>query len=703
MGNTRLKQVEVDSTDLTSFLIKGTIKEDFGNPIYEATLEFARSVSSLVTFREGQTVEIWTGYTTSQDLKRFQGELISHNPEAGKIIVKASNDLYQTVRRTINAKIYDKSVVGDPINPDGKLSDAFTDIISTYTSLTADSSSVTDSGTAITLTKFICDHTDPKERLDKLAEALNWHYYYKASDDKVYFEPKQTTVNSNTLTVGSNVVNVPKWKYDKSDLINDLRLDGVFQQNDKEDLFTGDASETEFTLSSTPVGDVAIYVNNAKNYSTASPTQNELQTLGVENATAGSFDYTVDKSTKIVTFESGSVPGAGTNNILARYSAVEAVPVHLRNDVSYADPPSGYGPHERTMQLTDVITVDDAEARVQEVIDRFKDPFQSAVLNVKNTNGVEFEVGEQIRVVDTTNQPNVDGDFVIFGIERNLIGGFDVVKVGDREFDPPEYFINVSERIHRLERELISDDVVLTELELVTFPVTVEPDGLTVTAQYLNDSFILDNSVNGVLYDADETSIVDDFEDATDWSEGSGSETLTIANNSTAGQFWIGSQGVKASWVASSGTAIIENTDAQGDLSSVTGVASGTPSQGTGGVWAYTADASDITSVTLRIGSSSSDYKEYLGQTYAQKVAGTEGSFALVDSVRVYILFDLDSPDATSGTVDWTAIDFVQLRVGIAAAGDVTFDYLTVSKNNTIALNGLGERYTTYTEEINSY
>ena len=714
MPNRRLTRVDISGvtvfeatqTSVSGSLLKWQIKENFGNPVYTANLEFNRNVNSTVPLKEGQTVDIWMGYTNSTDEKRFSGELISFEPEAGKIIVKAFNKLNSLVRNTINAKIYDRNVVGDPAYSSGKISEVFKDLVNTYGGLTADDTSVVDSGTTLTINQFVCDQTDPKERIDKLAEALGWVYYYNAVDDLVYFRPKDFSANSNVLTVGDNVVNVPEWKYDKADLINDLRLDGVFQNKILEDKFTGNGSTATFTLSSTPVGDIAVYVNALKNYASGAPVQNELQVLGVTNSTSGSFAYTVDKGKRSITFESSFIPAApdptaGANNVLASYSASLAVPVHITDDVSVGV----YGTHARTMQLTDVLTVQDAELRVQEVLNKFKDPDQSADLEVRQISGASFSVGESVRVVDNYNRPVVDDRLTVYGITLNYPKAFDVLRVGDREFDPPEYFINMSERIHRLERELISEGTILTEIKQITFPLSVSPDQLVVREEYINDTFILDHAINSVLWDGTQTSLVDDFEVSANWVEGSGSVSLTIADNAVVGEYWVGTQGVKATWVATSGTGVMENTDSQGDLRHVVGVTSGTPTKGTGGVWVYAPEGADISELRLRIGSSSVAYREYIGQTYKQ-ISGYEGSFSIENTTRTLVLFDLDNPDASAGTPDWTAIDFVQLRFVIASAGNMTFDYLTVSASNSISATGLMEntgRETLKVETTHSY
>ena len=674
-------------------LIKWVLKKDYGNPISLAKLEFSKKLNDVVKVATSQELIISGGFASNTDDTLFKGYVQTYEPEAGKLIIKGVDKLYDAVRNTVNAKIYDSSVVGNAIYPDGKVSDAFKDIVTTHAGLNADSSTIQDTGSVITLSKFICDHTDPKERLDRLAEAMNWVYFYNSSTDKVYFQPKGFTTNSNSLTVGSNIVKVPKWKIDKDDLINDLRVDGAFQQQELSDLFTGDGTETAFSLSATPVGDIAVY-SSAENYATTSPIQGDLQVLGVSGSST-TFDYAVDKSTKKITFDGGSIPSANTNNVLAKYVGVVAVPVHYDSPTSKEK----YKFHGRTIQLTDVISVADAENRTINVVDRFSEPFKSTKLSVPTVSGVSYSIGESVFVDDSVNNPAISGTFTIWGTETDYPSSTDVIKIGDRDFESPEFYINQSERLHRLERELISEGTVLTELFRTEYSLEVKPSQLVITQEFINDSFILDHAVNSIMYDSDETIILNDFEDATDWKEDTGSISLTETIDNNTNHFWIGSQGLNYQWTDTSGTAIIFNSGAVGDVTGVTGAG---VTKGTMGVWVYVSGANYISGVSARIGTNSSNYAEYIGQTYAQRQS-LDSFFNVPINRRTLVLFDASSADAVLGIPNPFNINFIQFRISVSGASSVTFDYNTISTSNDLSLNGLGERFTTKLEETTNY
>lgn len=696
MSSVKLTQVKINNVDVSSYLYSWEVTEAFGNSIYSVIISLAPDVLDVVTLNNSQSVELWEGYTTATDTKIFSGYLETYSPEMGKIVVTAFNKMYAAVRTMLTAVTYDSSVIGNPIYPSGKYSDAFYDLVTTYAGLAAtNGTTITDTGTAHVIMKLLCYNTSVKERIDAIAQALNQIYFYKASDDKVYLQPKQTTTNSLVLEVGTNVVNIPKWKYDKTDLINDLRIDGAYQDSIITETFSGNGSNQSFTLTYTPSGDVALYYSAAVNFQTTAHSESQRKTLGVTSSTTGSYDFTVDKSTKIVSTVGGNSGGftaaAGTNNVLVVYGASIPVPVHFRDDASVAS----YLLHQRNITLSDVITVADAESRAQQVIDKFKTPFQSTTLQVVHDSGNSYQVGDAIRVVDDVNTTTVDKYFTIFSITRRWPGGYDELMVGDREFDPPEFFINLSERLRALEQEIYNTNGVLAEIRTTTMDLTFEPDSLVIDQKYINDSFVLSHTDNGVLYDSASATQIEGFESTTGFAAGSGGVALTITNDSTSGHYWVGSQGVNAAWVATGGTGVLQKTISSTDLSGEVGVSSGTPSRGTFGFWVYTATPASVTEIRLRIGSSSSDYKEYIGKQYAYKVAADTGAFGVDNAQLTLVLFDANVVDATAGAINWTAITHFQTRWTIASAANMTFDYSTASKGDVISLNGLGDRMTT--------
>jgi len=146
----RLTKVEINGVDVTSLLLEWTITESYGDTLSDAQLTFPQVITSLVTLSNTATVEVWTGYTTSTDLKIFDGFVETYKPDGFKTIIYSRDKLADTVRREIT-QVYDKTVPGDASYPDGKVSKIALDIITTQCGLNADSTTVQDSGDGITL------------------------------------------------------------------------------------------------------------------------------------------------------------------------------------------------------------------------------------------------------------------------------------------------------------------------------------------------------------------------------------------------------------------------------------------------------------------------------------------------------------------------------------------------------------------------
>lgn len=699
MANARLMKVELDNIDVSAYVRSWKIKRDFGNSVDSMELEFVKSIEDVVTVSEnGQTLEAWFGTVTATDKKYFNGYIEKFRTGTGTYECTAYSVAHSAVREMIGYQLYDPTVSGNPVEPDGKYSDAFIDIVTTYAGLSADSSTVDDTGTdpAKVIKKLVCFETDPKERMDKIAEAFQKIWYYRADTDKVYLRSPNSNVNTTILEVGVNVQGIPEWEYTKDYLINDLRIRGVYQERSIDETFSGTGSTQEFTLTYPPLGEAQLWYSAAKNYSTtSSPLANEQKVLGVDQSTSTSYDFTVDKAKKKISTVGGNGGGftaaAGTNNILVRYTALVEIPVRIVDDISV----TANRRYARRMTLKDTLTVQDVIARTTQIVEKFKNPFKSSSLKVPWADGQTFELGDSIKVIHSTAPKPIDEFLTIWGITYQWPDGHDIIKVGDREFQEAEYFLNTNERLAALESEVFDENAIYTEVRSGTAEIQLEPGTFTVDFVMANDSFILGLDDNCKLYGSAEAFLMDGFEVLGNWSQGPSSITVNLTNDSTAGHFWVGTQGINVSWTGTGFTGV-QNVNAMPSFTTVTGVATGNPSRGTIGVWVYTTTPSSIADFALFIGNDVSNYRIYSGQQYSWKVLGLESSFALQNGVRTLVLFDLDGSSINVGTVDWAAIDSVLLAWTSTAAGNLTLDYLTASRSNIISMNGLGDRRTTF-------
>ena len=207
-------------------------------------------------------------------------------------------------------------------------------------------------------------------------------------------------------------------------------------------------------------------------------------------------------------------------------------------------------------------------------------------------------------------------------------------------------------------------------------------EGLTATLNYIEDSFIagspLDNSVAG------RGQILDDFEGGVAAWVGAGTHP---ASDGTLHR--VGALSMKLP--PGSASFSVATTQSYGDLSAYTLVASGSPASGTVGLWVYLTSATDLTAITMRLGSDSSNYTQVTG-------IRTFGGFYTAPGWN-YFVFPL-STGATTGNPNWTAVAYQQFAFTGVSGDTIWVDYDTIGKGNNIALNGAGYRPFAYSVTV---
>ncbi len=627
-----------------------------------------KSITTLVTPIVGQTVEIFEGFTTSTDTKRFSGFISKIDKTVAGLKLEIKDKLWEAVRKEVT-KEYDSSTGVEA----GKISEIFKDLINSFTTLTANNTSVQDSGTTLIITKFRCNHVDVFERLQALANALNWQFYYKASSDLVFFEPKGFTKNVNVITIGASgdVRKPPKWKRNLETVINNIELHGANILVSKRENFLGDNSTLSFPLIHNPQ-DVKVLVDSDEKQG------------GITDETS-SFDYTVDPVLPGIVFASSSTPGSSAL-IQIDYHYFVPAPVIVDDQDSI----DTYGETKVTFIISDITNVADAEQRAFNLLEIMKNPAITTEFEVKPTlvDSYALDRGQEIRVDDNLNDEDelVIVKKIVFKWPEPQVKLF----VGDRGTELQDFDFNAASRVKRLEEEVFKNPDDLLHAKALGYEYTQLLESLTIEASEINDSFILNHPQNGFLFENSEMTQLDGFEDTTLWTEGTG-ETMVITSDTDLTHFWIGTQGSKFTWSNSSGTGIAQNTNSKGNISAITGVAQGSPTKGTAGVWFFSTTSTSVNQLFLRIGSSGSDFTQVIGTLRAT-------FSSLSNNKRFYYVFDLSAGN-TTGTPDWTNVDFIELRWGIVASGNITFDFLTASESSKIGANWLNERFTLISTE----
>lgn len=432
-----LTEIHINGTSVRSYLKHWNTELTFGESIGDINIKLVKSVYNALDLENGQVVEIWRGLTTATDKKVFYG-YIEKIKKGSPIIEVYAKDRFSLAKRGEKTYSYDEAIDDEA----GVGSLIWTDLMSPY----AFATSVVSTGTDNTLSKFICNHADPYERGLELCKDYDYQQFYKADTDTAYFQPKGYTNSAIILRVGTNIVGIPKWSYNFTQCQNYVTVIGGEQHVETTVNFVGDASTTEFALSNTPLS-VKVYVDSV------------LQVGGAEDATEGTYDYTVDKEYKIIKFV--TAPN-GDTDIEIRYMYPLTIAATGKDSASISKYCEGDDDkaYKKTYFKTEIVTAWDAQQFVDRMIKKFGTPFVDTTLPVtSDTNTLTLAPGQTIRVVDNVN--NEDRFVLITKIKMSWPHKFDEVEVGDKVWRTADWQFNVLDRLRRIEEEMGKNQEVL--------------------------------------------------------------------------------------------------------------------------------------------------------------------------------------------------------------------------------------------------
>ncbi len=454
-----------------------TVKDDDGAPdpnlllswgypqkndseISEITLILKKTVFDTVSVIIGQPVDVWEGFSTSTDKKRFGGFVSNIRLINGTYEITCKDKMWDLIRKLAN-------VVYISTGPQaGQVSAIAQDLIETFGGMTA---SVVATGTSAgqILSEFRCDQAPIYGRLKNLAQAVKYQLYYKASADTVNFETRGNVNNGVILTTGTEIINVPEWEDDDAMMVNDLRIDGAVLETDLR-FPTSGTGKIETTANFENGGITLPFTpESAKLTIDAVDPPTTIREGGGTDSSTTNFFF-IDKENKQIK------PSVGTtfdtdDFAFVDYTWLAPHPIHQVREESITT----HGTYQKEMVINDIISIADAESRTSEILDRFSDPFKIGKFLVKDDNSVSIEVGETVRIVDTVSNPQIDQDFVITKIVKRYPGDFQEVTVGDESIRLADWQFNVEDRLKRLEERNLSNQDLLTELRdfiLTTLP-----------------------------------------------------------------------------------------------------------------------------------------------------------------------------------------------------------------------------------------
>lgn len=483
-----------------NLLINYEFDKDVENEVGEIAITCPQTVNDLISLSVGKTVIISRGETTSTDEIIFEGSVSNIKPRAGIVEITARSKMWDLVRKNVN-KVYDAATDLTA----GVNSAIVEDLIETYGNLDC-TVVATGSGEGQTINQFKCINTDIFERVQALKKAANYQLREEFDPTHViHYEPRGYTDSGKTITVGTEIIGIPEWDYDTSQMINNLRVDGAtilteLRLPDDTSLVgqigtTSGFATTGITLPNTP--------EIVKLYLDASNPPTTLLLGGGFDGTTNN-DYYVDKENKKV------VPVSSFTN--AHYAIVEytwaaPAPIRMRNQTSI----DANGEFEKQLTFSDISSIADAESRAIEILARFSQPFLIGKLLIKNTEALGLKVGDLVTVVDNRSKPNVNREMVITHQKIKYPGDIQEITVGDSPLKLQNWNAQTEDRIKRLEEELIRNQDLVVELiqvnnqEIANNVKTHHPRYRTVSTQAYTtgDNTMIWNNVDHGIWNTD--------------------------------------------------------------------------------------------------------------------------------------------------------------------------------------------------------
>ena len=418
-------EVDIDGTDVSSYVNNFEINEP-KKGIRTGTVTFDIAINNIITFTNGSVIEVWKGEYGETLNKKIYGYIVKITTEPNTITIECNDEYWKATGSTI-VKLYDSSASGDTYSGDIRL--IMINIL-TYAGLTATTSTI--DTTTVTVPQVLCDNVKVSEKIKELSNILAWDWYQNPSDRLIYVsEPSDYPVYGTNLVVGENVTNIPSNEENVFQIINEVEIQGVEAQSSYVETFSGDGTETVFSLGRSPI---STYIQVEVDGTVLS---------GAVAGSAGTFDYLINTNDGTVTFT--IPPSNDADNIVIDYTAPDLTSV----SVDDAESISKYTKRKIVVVLDDVATVDDGIQRGSKIIETAKDGFVSFKCNAYNATDLSCRY--KINFFDSVNDKEYNA-YEIQNIKWLWPEPYDEIQIGKSKAVLEKLLFSVEERVKKLER-----------------------------------------------------------------------------------------------------------------------------------------------------------------------------------------------------------------------------------------------------------
>lgn len=320
-------------------------------------------------------------------------------------------------------------------------------LITTYTTLTYAGTA----STGITLDRFVINNETVGEAIVRIMKDLDWQIRVD-NDKNFYFEPKGATAASVSLVLGTNAFMESNWMENPNRLANSCTVIGDKAKfNTNETTASAAVAQTEFVVTYKITGNVRVTVDGTEK-------------IGGQSGSTGTFDYSVDKEQKTITFQAAM---SGGEAVVIYYEYELPIKIRARNEASIAS----YGVFPKKITDDTLKTTNDARKLAKKIVSVLGTPARSGGLLVNWDENID--VGETVQVVDTFN--SIDETFVVVNSVRKYPEGSKKIFVGTEEINIFDINKDLNDRIKKLESKQDNSDIVqryITSTENINTKVT---------------------------------------------------------------------------------------------------------------------------------------------------------------------------------------------------------------------------------------
>jgi len=443
----KLMKVTINSIDVSAYVHSFTVISNYDDNKKTCSVGLRKTVSDVLDYTDEElintTILIQRGVSSATETNLLNGYVKNIKFEGGVVLVSGQDKLSALIDINVT-KSFDKDVDTEA----GVISEMFDTLITENTSL---STSITSSGTSNILQTFILRHKTLLDGLRELSYVINWNFYYDSQNDEIVFSPKGNSKSLTTLTIGSNVVKVPKWKIDSSQLFNVITVEGTPQEiKTSEGPILLDGSVSDWTTTSVTLDKKPIQIKVLSDINATPVTEK----IGGVSGSISTYDYSINKELMSITWSSTFSPTTSYYTII---EYTYNIPIKVKK--TDATSKTKYGAIEVYQTKKEITNNDDAEEYGNGQLQIYSKPFYSTTLAVRSVT--DLEVGKLYDVVDGIN--NVSKEVMIKKITYVHPYSYDVIEVGDKAYRLSLFNVDVPRRIKKLEEEQgqYSDELII--------------------------------------------------------------------------------------------------------------------------------------------------------------------------------------------------------------------------------------------------